>query len=172
LAANILVERDCVYLPTVLAYFRRGGTPLFGRAKAEQGMYTPGTQPPDTDIRMLTSLMAIAEAVERERGVKIADLIRRDHGNYMFPTIVHQAHQPWRVFYKFYRDLARMGFGRYPLFHFWFWSVAVVGPARMDRLLQAVRRTVGHTPNISSFARRTAPTTSTASTVSGRESPT
>jgi len=71
----------------------------------------------------------------------------------MYPTIVHQAHQPWPVFYKFYRDLARLGFGRYPLFHFWFWSVAVVGPARMDRLLQMVRRAVGHTPNISSFAR-------------------
>jgi abequosyltransferase len=153
LAANILVEKDAVYLPTVLAYFRRGGTPLFGRAKAEQGLYTPGVQPPDTDIKMLKSLMAIADTVERERGVRIAELIRRDHGNYKYPTIVHQAHQPWPVFYKFYRDLAGLGFGRYPLFHFWFWSVAVVGPARMDRLLQMVRRTVGHTPNISSFAR-------------------
>jgi hypothetical protein len=57
------------------------------------------------------------------------------------------------VFYKFYRDLARMGFGRYPLFHFWFWSVAAVGATRMDRLLQIVRRRVGHTPNLSSFAR-------------------
>jgi hypothetical protein len=154
LAANILVERDAVYIPTVLAYFRRGGTPLFGRAKAEQGLYTPGVQPPDTDIKMLTSLMAIAEGVERERGVKIAELIRRDHGNYMYPTIAHQANQPWPVFYKFYRDLARMGFGRYPLFHVWFWSVALVGAARMDRLFQLIRRTVGHTPNISRFARR------------------
>jgi glycosyltransferase involved in cell wall biosynthesis len=130
-----------------------GRTPLFGRAKAEQGLYTPGVQPPETDIKMLMSLMAIADAVERERGVRIAELIRRDHGNYMYPTIAHQAHQPWPVFYKFYRDLARMGFGRYPLFHFWFWSVAAVGATRMDRLLQIVRRRVGHTPNLSSFAR-------------------
>ena len=153
LAANILVERDAVYIPTVLAYFRRGGTPLFGRAKAERGLYTPGEQPPDTDIKMLTSLMAIAEAVERERGVPIAELIRRDHGNYMYPTFVHQAHQPWPVFYKFYRDLGQLGFSRYPLFHFWFWSVALLGPRRMDGILQFIRRTVGHTPNLSRFAR-------------------
>jgi len=153
LAANILVERDAVYIPHILAYFRRGGTPLFGRAKAERGMYTPGIQPPDTDIKMLTSLMAIAEAVEHERGVEIAELIRRDHGNYMYPTFAHQADQPWPVFYQFYRDLGRLGFARYPLFHFWFWTVALVGKNRVDRALQFIRRTVGHTPNISRFAR-------------------
>jgi glycosyltransferase involved in cell wall biosynthesis len=153
LAANILVDRDAVYIPHILAYFRRGGTPLFGRAKAEKGKYTPGIQPPDTDIKMLTSLMAIAEAVERERGVRIAELIRRDHGNYMYPTFAHQADQPWPVFYKFYRDLGRLGFWRYPLFHFWFWSVALVGQRRVDKALQFIRRTVGHTPNISRFAR-------------------
>jgi glycosyltransferase involved in cell wall biosynthesis len=153
LAANILVERDAVYLPQVLAYFRRGGTPIFGHAKAERELYTPGVQPPDTDLKMLTYLMAIAEAVEQERGVKIAELIRRDHGNYMYPTIAHQAHQPWPVFFKFYRDIGRMGFDRYPLFHVWFWSVALVGPRNVDRALQAVRRHVGHTPNLSRFAR-------------------
>jgi len=153
LAANILIEKDAVYIPTVLAYFRRGGIPLFGRAKAEQGIYTPGAQPPDTDLKMLTSLMAIAEAVEKDRGVKIAELIRRDHANYMYPTFAHQAHQPRAVFYKFYRDLGKLGFSRYALFHFWFWAVALVGPRRIDRVLQFVRRRVGHTPNISRFAR-------------------
>src|SRR4029079_10788134 len=80
--------------------------------------------------------------------------MRRGQRDERCPPIVHQGPQPWPVFYKFYRDLARMGFGRYPLFHFWFWSVAAVGATRMDRLLQMVGRTVGHTPNISAFARR------------------
>ncbi|HEX3867640.1 MAG TPA: glycosyltransferase family 2 protein, partial [Gemmatimonadaceae bacterium] len=136
LAANILVEKDAVYIPHVLAYFRRGGTPIFGHAKAEQGLYTPGVQPPDTDLKMISSLMAIARAVEEERGVAIADLIHRDYGNYMYPTIAHQAHQPWPVFYAFYRDLGRMGFDKYALFHFWFWSVATLGSRNVDRILQ------------------------------------
>jgi abequosyltransferase len=97
--------------------------------------------------------MAIADAVERERGVEIAELIRRDHGNYMYPTFAHQAHQPWPVFYQFYKDLGKMGFARYPLFHFWFWTVAAFGPRNVDRLLQMIRRHVGHTPNLSRFAK-------------------
>src|SRR6185295_17018977 len=49
LAANILVTRPAVYIPQLLAYFRRGAPAIFGNAKAEQGLYTPGKQPPDTD---------------------------------------------------------------------------------------------------------------------------
>lgn len=153
LAANILVTQPAVYIPDLLAYFRRGAAPIFGHAKAEQGLYTPGVQPPDTDLKMIRYLMAIAKAVDTERGVPVAKLIRRDFGNYMYPVIAHQAHQPWPVFFRYYRDLGHMGFDRYPLFHFWFWSTAVLGPGRIDRLLQMIRRRVGHTPNISRFAR-------------------
>ncbi len=152
IAANVLVERDAVYVPELLAYFRRGGTPIFGTAKREKELYTPGRQPPDTDLRMVGSLMAIAEAVERERGVKVAGKIRRDFANYMYPTIAHQAHEPWPVFYKFYRDLGRLGFNSYLAFHAWFWAVAILGAGNVDRMIQWIRRTLGHTPNLSRFA--------------------
>lgn len=154
LAGNILAERDSVFLPPVLAYFREGGVPLFGMADAEQGLYTPGTQPPDTDLRMLTSLLQIAESVEAERGLPVAAAIRRDFGNYIYPSLRHQAHEPWRAFYRYYRDLGALGFDRNPMFHLWFWSIALLGPQRMDRMIHLVRRRLGHTPNLSRVARR------------------
>ncbi|HVZ77492.1 MAG TPA: glycosyltransferase family 2 protein, partial [Gemmatimonadaceae bacterium] len=52
LVANILVTKDAVYIPELLAYFRRGGTPIFGTAEKEKALYTPGVQPPDTDLKM------------------------------------------------------------------------------------------------------------------------
>jgi abequosyltransferase len=152
-AANILVERDAVFLPEILAYFRQGGTPLFGNAKAEKDLYVPGVQPPDTDLKMIASLLRIAQAIEQDRGVAVAKLIHRDFGNYMYPTLRHQSHQPWAVFYRFYRDLGAMGFDRYPIFHFWFWSVAAVGAKRIDGVLGFIRRRLGHTPNLSRFVR-------------------
>jgi abequosyltransferase len=153
IAGNILVEKDAVFLPQVLAHFRQGGAPMFGHAKAEKNLYVPGVQPPDTDLKMISYLMRIAQAIEHDRGVPVAKLIHRDFGNYMYPTIKHQAHEPWPVFYKFYRDLGAMGFDSYPIFHFWFWTVAALGAKRVDSVAQFIRRQVGHTPNLSRFVR-------------------
>jgi glycosyltransferase involved in cell wall biosynthesis len=151
--ANILVERDAVFLPPVLVYFRQGNAPIFGHAEAEKALYTPGVQPPDTDLKMIRYLLQIAKAVEEARGVPIYRAIHRDFGNYMYHTIKHQAHQPFPVFFRFYRDLAKMGFDRNPLFHAWFWSVALLGAKRVDAVAQWIRKKLGYTPNLTRFAR-------------------
>lgn len=153
LAAHIMMERKSVFIPDVLAYFRDGGIPLFGNAEAEQGLYIPGEQPPATDLRMITSLMRIAEAVEADHGVPITSAFLKDLGNYIYPSIRHQAHQPWPVFYRYYRDLGHLGLDRNPLFHFWFWLPALLGTRRVDRVIELVRRRIGHTPNLSRAAR-------------------
>lgn len=153
LAANILVDKDAVYIPDILALFRRGAPPIFGTAKAEQGLFTPGTQPPDTDLRMIRALMDIARAVEAERHVPIANAIERDFANYMYHTLAHQAHEPWPVFHKFYKDLGAQGFNRYAAYHAWFWAIAMLGAPNVDRGVQFIRRTLGHTPNLSGFAK-------------------
>lgn len=147
-AANVLVERDAVYIPDILAHFKHGSTPIFGTAKKERGLFTPGVQPPDTDLKMIGGLMRIAETVQRERGVQVMDAVRRDFASHMYPTIAHQAHQPWKVFYRFYRDLGAMGFNRYPIYHVWFWLVAIVGQPTLNWLFQTIRRVVGYTPNL------------------------
>jgi abequosyltransferase len=153
LAANILCDRRAVYVPALLALFRKGGTPEFGNAEAERGKFTPGAQPPETDLRMLHDLFRIASTVEAERGVPIVSELRRDYARYMYPTFLHQAHRPFAEFFRFYRSLGRQGFARFPSFHLWFWAVALLGERRIDPALQWIRRRVGHTPNLSRSAR-------------------
>lgn len=156
LSANILTEREAVYIPEILAYFRHASQGVFGTAKREKGLYTPGVQPPDMDLKMVGYLIAIAQAVEDAHGMELAGLtehVRRDFANHIYPTIAHQAHQPWRVFFKFYRDLGRMGFNRYPQYHFWFWATAIVGAKNLFRVFQLIRRVFGYSPNLTRFAR-------------------
>jgi len=153
LAAKILVHRDAVYIPKILAYFRVGSVPMFGNAAAERGTHTPGVQPPENHIKHITGQMRIARVVEEEDGVSILPLFTRDLANYMYPVFANQAHNKWPVFYKYYRDLGKLGFDRYPSFHAWFWLVATIRPKRLAPALNAIRRVVGHTPNLSSFVR-------------------
>ena len=152
LAANILCDRDALYIPTLLALFRKDGVPEFGNAKAERGKFTPGIQPPDTDIRMIRSLFAIADAAAAERGVPFATAVRRDFANYAYPTLAHQAHEPWPVYWRFYRDLGALGLDRYLSFHFWFWTINALGASNVDRVIQFIRMRLGYTPNLTKAA--------------------
>jgi glycosyltransferase involved in cell wall biosynthesis len=149
LAVNILRARPAVFLPDILALFRTDGTPEFGNAGVERGAYTPGVQPPDTDIRMIRSLLAIA----RDGAPNCYDAIERDYANYIYHTLAHQAHVPRAEFRKFHRALGALGLGKYWAFHAWYWAVALFGAGRLDRLFQLIRRAVGHTPNLTRAAR-------------------
>ena len=149
LAVNTLRLRPAVFLPDVLALFRVDGTPEFGNAEAERRSYTPGVQPPDTDVRMIRNLLAIA----RDGAPSCYDEIERDYANYMFPTLAHQAHVSRAEFRDFYRDLGELGLHKYWTFHAWYWAVRVVGAGNLDAAFQLVRKVVGHTPNLTRAAR-------------------
>jgi glycosyltransferase involved in cell wall biosynthesis len=148
LAAHILMHRPGLFLPQVLAYFRKGGVPEFGASARERGKWIPGQQPPETSLRMLQAHLDIAAHVDSCYGVEAWARVHRDLGQHMYPTFTHQAHVPLGTYVRFYRDLMRMGFWRYPMFHAYGLGVRVLGSARTDALLFWLRRRLGHTPTL------------------------
>lgn len=150
LAGNLAVTHGVIYLPDLFALFRMGGTPpQFGTAEVERGRFIPGIQPPETDLRMNRDILAIGEAIDARHGLGIMDAVRLDFARYAYPSLAHQAHQPWPVLYRYYRDLGALGYARSAWYHLWFWSMVTVGEPRLTALLRWVRRVVGHTPQLS-----------------------
>jgi len=145
-ASSVLMERAGVMTPEVLVYYRLGNAPLFGASAREQGRFTPGRFTPESDRRMVEGLLAIARQLDATHGGNLYARIRRDFGNYMYPTLAKQGAAPLPIYLRFYRDLARMGFWRYPLFHAYALGIRALGTRRLDRLIGRVRRALGHTP--------------------------
>ncbi len=146
LAAHILMEMHGVYLPQVLAHFRMGGVPEFGTSARERGRFTPGVQPPDTSLKMLQAHLDIAEHAGDRYGTALRRRVHRDLGRNMYPAFKYQAHIGVRAYLRYYRDLMRMGFWRYPLFHAFGLGVLVLGRERADHILYRIRARLGHTP--------------------------
>lgn len=153
IAGNVLAQKDAVYIPQLLAYFRRGSPSMWGMARTERDMYTPWVQPPDMHVRMVRWQFEIGEAIEQAWGLSFMNDVRRDYANYAFVMFAGQAHVDRREFYRYYRALGALGLRRYVAFHAWFVAVTLFGAKRLDGLLQWLRRTVGHTPNLSRAAR-------------------
>jgi len=126
-------------------------------AKSERHLYTPGTQPPAMHVKMVDWQFRIAEAVEKDLGIDIVKDIKKDYANYSYPTFAGQAMIPWRQFYRYYRDLSKLGLGRHPTFHAWFWAISLLGIRNVDRIVMAIRKRVGHTPNFSRLPRAPRP---------------
>lgn len=153
LVANILREKNAVYIPDILVLRRNGIPPDFGQAEAERGRFVPRDQTPESSLSFMRGMLDIAATVEREQGVSIYRRILADIANYSYPILSIQAGQPLRVFVAYWWRLARMGFGRYAPFHAYFFALMLLGASRLDRLISATKRRVGHTPSFGNIFR-------------------
>jgi glycosyltransferase involved in cell wall biosynthesis len=151
LVANILVEMNAVFLPQIIVLYRNGGVPDFGNAEVERGKFVPADRTPASSIQFMRGMLDIAAAVERERNVPVYRRIVADIGNYSYPILAVQAEKPTLVFVRYWWDLAKMGFGRHPLFHVYFLVLLLFGAKRADVLIAAIKRRLGHTPSLGSI---------------------
>ncbi len=146
LVAEILVEKNAVYLPDVTVLYRNGGTPDFGNSAAEQGKFEPRVQTPASSLLFIQGMLDIARYVEQHRSVEIYKPILRDIANYSYPLLSIQGRQPLKVFIGYGWALAKMGFGRSPLFWGYFIAILVLGAKRVDSLIAWIKRRLGRTP--------------------------
>ena len=153
LVANILVDKNAVYLPDILVLRRNGIPPDFGQANVERNRFVPGDQTPDSSLNFMRGMLDIAAAVERERDVPVYRHIITDIANYSYPILSIQASRPFLVFVAYWWKLARLGFGRYFLFHAYFLLLALLGAQRSDRLIATIKRRMGYTPSLGSIFR-------------------
>ncbi len=154
LVGALLAERPLLYLPDILAHFRKGGTPEFGNAASEQGRFTPGVQPLDTHLKLVEGLFTIAAGVEQHSGLAgIAAEIRADFGRYSYHTLKVFALRSRGELWEAYRAFGRLGFDRSAWFHAWFAGLLLVGARGLEALIQSLRRVIGHTPNLTPGAR-------------------
>jgi glycosyltransferase involved in cell wall biosynthesis len=150
LVANILVEWNGVFSPEIVALYRNGGIPDFGNSDAEKGKFVPRTRTIESSLRFMQGMLDIARYVESERHVKIYRFILKDLSNYSYPILSIQADKPVSEFFRYYLSLIRLGFGRQPLFHAYFFAILLLGTRRMESMITWIKSKLGRTPVIGS----------------------
>lgn len=148
LVGNILAVKNAVSLPEILVLRRRGIPPDFGQAEAEKGRFVPQDQTPDSSLHFMRGMLDIAAKVEHQWGAGVYRRIVVDIANYSYPILSIQADRPLSMFVPYWWRLARMGFGRYPIFHGYFLLLITLGKRRVDGLIGSMKRRLGHTPSL------------------------
>lgn len=151
LVANILLEKNGVFLPEILVLYRNGGIPDFGNSEKERGRFVPADQTPESSLLFMRGMLEIAAWVENERKVNIYKGIRRDIGNYSYPILAIQARRSSPIFLSYAAGVAKMGFWRFWRFHLYAFALLCLGPTRVERLIVLIKERYGYTPAIGSI---------------------
>lgn len=147
-SARILGELNGLFVPSILALRRDGIPPDFGVSAAERGKYVPGEHTTQSSVNFLEGFLAIAADIGKMRGERAYRRIIWDVANYSYPFLWMHADKRVGEFTRYAFRLARLGLWRSPLFYVYYLSLVVLGPDRMQRLTEAVKRYVGSTPVI------------------------
>jgi glycosyltransferase involved in cell wall biosynthesis len=148
LVAQILTEKNAVYVPDITVLYRTGGSPDFGNSSVEMGRYKPREQTPESSLYFIKGMLDIAREVGDARGARIYRPILRDLANYSYPLLSIQAGQPKILFLKYTFNLAKMGLGRYSLFWLYVVSILTFGPKRVEKLIIWAKQKLGYTPSL------------------------
>jgi glycosyltransferase involved in cell wall biosynthesis len=146
LVGHILRQESGVYLNRILTYHRLGGVPDFGASAAEQGLFVPKQQTPESSVQFMRGMLAIANSLDEEGGAKASRLILQDIGNYSYPILSIQANLSLRSFLHYLLQLMLLGFWRVPLFHVYALGLLALGRTNCDYLIARTKQIMGRAP--------------------------
>jgi abequosyltransferase len=146
LVANILADKNGVFLPEILALNRHGSIPELGNSPKERARFVPTEQTPRSSVNFVAGMLEIAKYIEENRGIKVYEKILQDIGNYSYPILSIQAKGSLPVFLRYSYKLAQLGFWKNAKFYLYVLSLLLLGPKRMDHLISLIKDKLGFTP--------------------------
>lgn len=147
IVGRLLIKHSCVYVPNLIALCRADERPQFGNADAERGEFTPGEYTVKARLKMMKGMVDIANSLNRFKP-GISDIILRDISKYSLPWLAYHSDKKPSVFFKYYRNLGKLGLDRTVYFHIYFILIFVFGRSHIEKFVNSMRNAVGATPQI------------------------
>jgi len=151
LVGQMLKHQSGIYLNKLLSYHRLGGVPDFGVSPAEQGLFVPKQQTPESSVQFMRGMLEIAFSLDEANGDMVGRRILHDIGNYAYPILSIQAGRSVPTFLLYLWQLVQLGFWRVPLFHVYAIGLLVLGRRNCDFLIAKVKKGKGRAPLLGSL---------------------
>jgi abequosyltransferase len=146
-AAELLLKAHGLYIAQTIAVCREG-KPEFGQSPAEKDKFRPGEYTSNARIAMIRSMLEIAGYMDQTHQCNLGRRVLQDLGNYSYYFLAFQANSAFPLFWNYYRTLGRLGFRRNPLFHLYFWILALFGKENCERGIKFLRTRLKATPRL------------------------
>lgn len=148
LTAHVCMSKPALVIPEVLVLCRDGTAPDFGAAGIERDHFVPGRYTPQARVHMVRSALEILDAhpILRTNGARAR--IVRDYARHFYPFVMDQLGLPWRAYWRFCRDMARLPVGSHVSFYVNCLLPYLLGRQRTDSCIGWLRQRLGRTPTL------------------------
>jgi abequosyltransferase len=146
LTSEVCSKMAALVIPDILVLCRDGVAPDFGAASSERQHFVPGRYTPQARVHMVRSALAILDANPELKKNGARDRVVRDYARHFYPFVMDQLGQPWRVYWRFCRDMAGLPVGRHLSFYVNCLLPYLLGRKRTDSCIAWVRARLGRTP--------------------------
>lgn len=152
LMAKICLHNNSIYcdIPfTHAVQTFRNDYSMFGNSKVEKFRFTPGNVSHDNSINFTKAYFEVTTYIDRINGTNLTSLVRTDLSKYSYPFLSIQRKRGLYSFLKYSNRLeVEVGFGVTKYFYFYKWALVLFGEKICDSFIIAIKRIIGHTPNL------------------------
>lgn len=149
LLAEICLSHPSSYCRIILTQARVGESiPYFGNSDAEKELYTPGAITTQNSINFLSKYFEVISFIDKKNGISSINDIRRNMSKYSYPAIAIQREGSLFEFFRYTKQLKKLGLNESWLFYLYVYSLVIFGKRNCDEIIRFLKRVYGKRPNL------------------------
>lgn len=149
LLGETVLTRPSAYFDEPLTQQYDEGTPSFGTAEAERGLYTPGTVTVENSLNFLKGFFKVTGFLDEKHGLNCTDIIKKDMSKYFYPSLAIQRDKGVKVFLEYVSRLNReIGFNITAYYWIYVLALTVFGKGVCDETIRTLKDIYGRTPRL------------------------
>lgn len=148
LLAEVCRIYPSAYCHIIITQAIEGGTPYFGKSKAEQGLYVSGSNPMSNSLNFMGWYVKLIDYIAEKYHNDTNKIIKHNMSKYSYGFLNAQRKSGIKVFTQYAKELKKMGFASSVYFYIYYIGLLVLGVKGCDKLIAALKKIIGHRPQL------------------------
>jgi len=147
--AEICLKHPSAYFDEPITQSLPGKTDFyFGASEKEKDFYEPGKISIRGSTIFISSFLKITRYMDEKYGLTSTRYVQRDMSKYSYPILAYFMQINRCEMLRFAKELRKIGLGGTPYFYIYILGLLVFGKGFCDWLILAIKKTLGHTPQL------------------------
>ena len=148
LVAEVCLKYRSAYFNEPLTQRYDEGSPEFGNAPSEKGLYTPGSVTLDHQLNFMRGYFKITKYLDEKYKINSTPLVKADMSKYLYHGLATQRDKGISVFLKYVKGLNSIGYNCTMYYYIYVFLLIILGKKICDSGIRIIKKILGSTPRL------------------------